>query len=74
MMQSALAKERREIKQAAREAQADAVPKDTSKKWSDPIPDGKNPVHLLHVFLFIRNQFIRNLGLDYRHFQYIKVS
>ena len=28
----------------------------------------------VHVFIFIRNQFIRKLGLDSRHFQYLKVS
>ena len=41
MMQSALSKERREIKQQAREAQADTVPKDIGKMWIDPVPDGK---------------------------------
>lgn len=39
MTQSALAKERRELKQAQREAQADSIPKDLSKLWIDPVPD-----------------------------------
>ena len=42
MTQSALAKERRELKQAQREAQADSIPKDLGKLWIDPIPDGEN--------------------------------
>lgn len=41
MTQSALAKERRELKQAQREAQADSIPKDLGKLWIDPIPDGE---------------------------------
>ena len=40
MTQSALAKERRELKQAQREAQADSIPKDLGKLWIDPVPDG----------------------------------
>ena len=41
MMQPALAKERREVKQQQREAQADTIPKDIGKMWIDPVPDGK---------------------------------
>ena len=41
MTQSALAKERRELKQAQREAQADSVPKDLGKLWVDPVPNGR---------------------------------
>ncbi|KAK2558678.1 ATP-dependent RNA helicase DHX8 [Acropora cervicornis] len=46
MTQSALAKERRELKQAHREAQADSIPKDLGKLWIDPVPnaDGIKPV------------------------------
>ncbi|KAJ7381296.1 ATP-dependent RNA helicase dhx8 [Desmophyllum pertusum] len=46
MTQSALAKERRELKQAQREAQADSIPKDLGKLWIDPVPhvDGDKPV------------------------------
>ena len=40
MMQTALAKERREVKQLAREAQADTIPKDIGKMWIDPVPEG----------------------------------
>lgn len=41
MMQSALAKERRELKQAAREAEMDSIPMGLNKHWVDPLPDGK---------------------------------
>nr|KAG5695240.1 hypothetical protein BaRGS_008068 [Batillaria attramentaria] len=39
MMQSALQKERRELKQAQREAEADAVPADVINQWIDPMPN-----------------------------------
>uniref|UniRef100_A0A4W6G9W3 ATP-dependent RNA helicase DHX8 n=1 Tax=Lates calcarifer TaxID=8187 RepID=A0A4W6G9W3_LATCA len=39
MMQSALAKERREIKQAARTAEMDSIPTGLNKHWIDPMPD-----------------------------------
>nr|XP_061807136.1 ATP-dependent RNA helicase DHX8 isoform X2 [Nerophis lumbriciformis] len=39
MMQSALAKERRELKQAAREAEMDSIPMGLNKHWVDPLPD-----------------------------------
>ena len=49
MTQSALAKERRELKQAQREAQADSIPKDIGKLWIDPVPDGESRANkLLH--------------------------
>ena len=41
MTQTALAKERRELKQAQREEQANSVPKDLGKLWVDPVPSGK---------------------------------
>lgn len=41
MMQSALAKERRELKQAAREAEMDSIPMGLNKHWVDPLPDGQ---------------------------------
>ena len=40
MTQSALAKERRELRQAQREAESDNVPKDIGKTWIDPVPGG----------------------------------
>lgn len=40
-MQSALAKERRELKQAQREAEMDSIPMGLNKHWVDPLPDGK---------------------------------
>ncbi|XP_068610666.1 ATP-dependent RNA helicase DHX8-like [Brachionichthys hirsutus] len=39
MMQSALAKERRELKQAARAAEMDSIPTGLHKNWIDPMPD-----------------------------------
>nr|XP_057921996.1 ATP-dependent RNA helicase DHX8-like [Doryrhamphus excisus] len=39
MMQGALAKERRELKQAARAAEMDAIPTGLHKNWIDPMPD-----------------------------------
>ncbi|XP_070707683.1 ATP-dependent RNA helicase DHX8-like [Pempheris klunzingeri] len=39
MMQSALAKERREVKQAARAAEMDSIPTGLNKHWIDPMPD-----------------------------------
>uniref|UniRef100_A0AAR2LUU8 DEAH-box helicase 8 n=1 Tax=Pygocentrus nattereri TaxID=42514 RepID=A0AAR2LUU8_PYGNA len=39
MMQSALAKERREVKQAQREAEMDSIPMGLNKHWVDPLPD-----------------------------------
>ena len=41
MTQTALAKERRELKQAQREEQANSVPKDLGKLWVDPVPSGR---------------------------------
>jgi len=38
MTQSALSKERRELRQAQREAEMESVPKDISKSWIDPVP------------------------------------
>lgn len=46
MMQSALAKERRELKQAAREAEMDSIPMGLNKHWVDPLPDGEKRLHL----------------------------
>ena len=43
MMQSALQKERREIKQVQREAEADSAPTGVHKNWFDPMPQGTTP-------------------------------
>lgn len=40
MMQSALAKERREQKMLQREQEMDSQPSGRSKNWMDPLPDG----------------------------------
>ena len=40
MMQNALQKERRELKQAQREAEMDSVPTSVNKDWIDPMPEG----------------------------------
>ncbi|CAH1135627.1 unnamed protein product [Ceutorhynchus assimilis] len=42
MMQSALAKERREHKMLQREAEVDSQPSGKSKSWIDPLPDEEN--------------------------------
>ncbi|KAK2175147.1 hypothetical protein NP493_748g02040 [Ridgeia piscesae] len=39
MMQNALQKERREMKQIQREAEADAIPVGINKNWIDPMPE-----------------------------------
>lgn len=41
MMQSALAKERREQKMIAREQEVDSAPTNSNKNWIDPLPEGK---------------------------------
>lgn len=51
MMQSALSKERRELKQAARAAEMDIIPTGLNKHWIDPMPDCKNPYC---IFLMIQ--------------------
>lgn len=43
MMQSALAKERREQKHAARMAEMDCIPTGLHKNWIDPMPDCEDP-------------------------------
>lgn len=40
MTQSALSKERREMRQAQREAEMDNIPKDIGKTWIDPMTAG----------------------------------
>lgn len=39
MMQSALAKERREVKMLQREQEMDAIPSNLNKNWIDPLPE-----------------------------------
>lgn len=46
MMQSALAKERREVKQATERAEAENVPTGMNKNWIDPMPEGEKPPSL----------------------------
>lgn len=41
MMQSALAKERREVKMLQREQELDSMPAGLNKNWTDPLPDGE---------------------------------
>lgn len=51
MMQTALAKERREIKNIQREQEMDSVPTSLNKNWIDPLPDGKsNRPHFVICF------------------------
>ena len=40
MMQSALQKERREIKQQQREAEMNSIPNNSSSEWQDPMAEG----------------------------------
>jgi len=42
-MQSALSKERRELKQTARAVEMDSIPTGIHKNWIDPMPDCKGP-------------------------------
>lgn len=44
MMQSALAKERREVKQATERAEAENVPTGMNKNWIDPMPEGERAI------------------------------
>jgi len=41
MMQTALSKERREVKMLQREQEIDSMPKNITKNWIDPLPDSK---------------------------------
>ena len=41
MMQSALAKERREMKQATERAESENIPTGMNKNWIDPMPDSE---------------------------------
>lgn len=48
MMQSALAKERREQKMLQREQEVDSQPSGRNKNWIDPLPDGKSIVTCIY--------------------------
>ena len=52
MTQSALSKERRELRQAQREADMDNVPRDINKTWIDPIPGGTGGQWAASLVLF----------------------
>lgn len=54
MMQSALAKERREQKMLQREQEMDTIPTSLNKNWIDPLPDGKLLLHYELGFLGLR--------------------
>jgi ATP-dependent RNA helicase DHX8/PRP22 len=43
MTQSALAKERRELKEQQQRTLLDAIPKDLSRPWEDPMADPSEP-------------------------------
>jgi ATP-dependent RNA helicase DHX8/PRP22 len=47
MMQSALAKERRELKMLQREQEMDSIPTGLNKNWIDPLPEGENLLNCL---------------------------
>lgn len=62
-MQSALAKERREMKQAVRAAEMDCIPTGLNKNWIDPMPDCKD---LDHTLLMIYDLMIYNRGCRFK--------
>jgi hypothetical protein len=47
MMQSALAKERRELKMLQREQEMDSIPTGLNKNWIDPLPEGESLLNFL---------------------------
>jgi hypothetical protein len=51
MMQSALAKERRELKMLQREQEMDSIPTGLNKNWIDPLPEGENLPNFLEFGL-----------------------
>ena len=51
MTQSALSKERREMRQAQREAEMDNIPKDIGKTWIDPMTAGSMNTDRYHLQL-----------------------
>lgn len=61
MMQSALAKERRELKQAQREAEMDSIPMGLNTHWVDPLPDGMSE-HRKTVLFLCYNVLILSLS------------
>lgn len=60
MMQSALAKERREQKMLQREQETDSVPAVSNKNWIDPLPDGIYNNFIIKQFLFICLKYFYN--------------
>lgn len=52
MMQSALAKERREQKMLQREQEMDSVPTGLNKNWIDPLPEGNQFISLYFYKFF----------------------
>ena len=58
--QSALSKERREIRQAQREAEMDNVPRDIGKTWIDPVPGNTAGGMLLFNVLLL--SYILSIG------------
>lgn len=50
MMQSALAKERREQKMLQREQEMESLPAGLNKNWIDPLPEGKNLIFFNMIF------------------------
>lgn len=60
MMQSALAKERREQKMLQREQEMDTIPTSLNKNWIDPLPDGKLLLHYELGFLGLSCFFVED--------------
>lgn len=59
MMQSALAKERREQKMLQREQEMDSQPQGLNKNWIDPLPDGK--IFFSDFELLLKNEIFYDL-------------
>lgn len=65
MMQSALSKERRELKQAARAAEMDCIPTGLHKHWIDPMPDCKS----VHCTVFMTQWTLYLRGTRFKYVQ-----
>ena len=59
--QSALSKERRELRAAQREADMDNVPRDIGKTWIDPVP-GSGGTYIL-TYMYIVHVYTSGLSI-----------
>ena len=56
LTQSALSKERRELRAAQREADMDNVPRDIGKTWIDPVPGGTGTGGTVHALVHLESK------------------